>query len=324
MINSAEEFVELVASDDRGLRRRAAHDTATNEVWSDIIERYPEMRQWVARNDTSPLHILRALARDPDRKVRFHVARAPQAESDVLEMLASDAESSVRARVAWNKTTPKETLLRLVDDPSEDVAQVAKKRLSQEEDMKKRLYTGVRLLARPDVAERNFGMVEGSGALTEPGRVHISLDTRHVEVRAKGPFISVTLPEEWASGFVKHTAETIVRLQHLRGLYKLELLASNALHDVPPLGLPLWPTEQLPTGDVNTRDDLARFVRELASELRAGEREWENTDLQSFLDALAVLLANVDKYYEDRGQAPPEQPSWRAFAEMLVAAATYG
>ena len=129
MIKSAEEFVELRKSEDPEMYRRAASDTAPDSVWMDIIERYPDMRQWVAHNKTSPPRILRILAHDPDPRVRHAVAMTRRTEADVLELLASDSDSSVRLRIACNKKTPKEVLLKMTEDPWERIADIAKGRL---------------------------------------------------------------------------------------------------------------------------------------------------------------------------------------------------
>ncbi len=53
--------------------RRAAADEAPVEVWTQIIERYPDMRFWVAQNKTVPLAILEMLRHDPDRRVQWMV-----------------------------------------------------------------------------------------------------------------------------------------------------------------------------------------------------------------------------------------------------------
>jgi hypothetical protein len=319
MIKSAEEFVELRTSLDPEEYRRAAYDIATDEVWMDIVTRYPEMRRWVAHNQAIPLHILRVLARDLDPKVRFAVAMSQRTEQEVLGVLAADADSSVRGRVAQNQETPREVLVRLVNDPSNEVAEVARKRIS---DMNKHVTTGTWSLGRPDVAREHFGLVSAFGPTAEPGHVRITLDTRQVEVRAQGTFITIKLPEAWASVLVKHTSDTVVHLQHLRVLYKHEMLTDNALHVELPFNPPLQQVDERSLNAVNTRADLAMFVRILASALRAGKK-LENADLQSFLDALAAWTLDMDSLYASRGEAPPEKPSWRLFAEMLLAATGY-
>lgn len=73
MIESAEEFVRLRSSEVPEEYRRAAHDQADESTWRDLIERFPEMRFWVAQNKTVPLSILEVLRHDPDERVRSMV-----------------------------------------------------------------------------------------------------------------------------------------------------------------------------------------------------------------------------------------------------------
>ncbi|MEO5662534.1 MAG: hypothetical protein ABIR39_04550 [Nocardioides sp.] len=70
MIESADEFVRLRRSTDREEYGRAARDEASIETWRDVIERYPEMREWVAHNKSVPMEILEILRHDPDEKAR--------------------------------------------------------------------------------------------------------------------------------------------------------------------------------------------------------------------------------------------------------------
>lgn len=73
MIESAEEFVRLRQSSDPEEYRRAAWEEASVETWLDVVERYPEMRSWVAHNKTVPLQILEMLRHDPDEQVQWTV-----------------------------------------------------------------------------------------------------------------------------------------------------------------------------------------------------------------------------------------------------------
>lgn len=74
MINSAEEFVRLRLSDNMEEYLKAAWDEAPFEVWLQVIETYPEMREWVAHNKSIPIEIKEILADDADERVRFNVA----------------------------------------------------------------------------------------------------------------------------------------------------------------------------------------------------------------------------------------------------------
>ena len=73
MIESAEEFVRLRTREDPGEYHRAAHEEASTGTWLDVIERYPDMRFWVANNKTVPLEVLEVLRQDADERVRSMV-----------------------------------------------------------------------------------------------------------------------------------------------------------------------------------------------------------------------------------------------------------
>lgn len=70
VIESAEEFVRLRTSEDPAEYNKAARDEASESTWRDVIERYPDMRFWVAQNKTVPLTVLEVLRHDPDEQVR--------------------------------------------------------------------------------------------------------------------------------------------------------------------------------------------------------------------------------------------------------------
>jgi hypothetical protein len=74
LIGSADEFLALRTSDDLATQRRATVEEASDDVWFEVIDRYPDMRVWVARNKTVPHIVLDRLARDLDPSVRREVA----------------------------------------------------------------------------------------------------------------------------------------------------------------------------------------------------------------------------------------------------------
>jgi hypothetical protein len=61
VIDAAEEFVRLRTSEDSAEYNPAAARDAADETWLDLIERFPEMRFWVAQNKTLPLSVLEIL-----------------------------------------------------------------------------------------------------------------------------------------------------------------------------------------------------------------------------------------------------------------------
>lgn len=71
---------------------------------------------------------------------------------------------------------------------------------------------------------------------------------------------------------------------------------------------------------VTDRDSFGDFLEVVLGDLRlgGGESEWENSNLTDFLAALAAFAeARVV------GRENQDEPSWRLFAEMIVAATGY-
>ncbi len=129
MIGSAEEFVALRMSEDPEEYSRAAHEDATEEVWLDVISRFPDMRFWVAHNKTVPLSVLCVLSEDPDPKVREMVASKGKADEPLLRKLARDPHGSVRSAVAHNKKASPSVLRMLSDDEWSVVAEAVRARM---------------------------------------------------------------------------------------------------------------------------------------------------------------------------------------------------
>src|SRR5579883_2156922 len=100
MINSAEQFVRLRLSEESHEYLRAASDHADIAVWLDIINRFPHMRVWVARNKTVPVDVLSTLASDPDPSIRMAVAMKNKLPDDLFTSLANDLDDGVRQRIS--------------------------------------------------------------------------------------------------------------------------------------------------------------------------------------------------------------------------------
>ncbi|MCX5334492.1 MULTISPECIES: hypothetical protein [unclassified Streptomyces] len=133
MIRSAEEFIALRYSDDLDEQRRASWESASWEVWTELIESHPDARFWVAHNKTVPLEILRVLASDPDSAVRHMVAMKRKLTADILEGLAADSDESVRLQVARHRRTPRSVLERLLADDWSEVRELARGRIENDD-----------------------------------------------------------------------------------------------------------------------------------------------------------------------------------------------
>jgi len=74
---------------------------------------------------------------------------------------------------------------------------------------------------------------------------------------------------------------------------------------------------------VNSREDLAAFVRSLHRSHGEDGTSWENPDLPSFLEALAAWIDDADGWYSNTGRELPARGDWRFFARALRAATVY-
>jgi len=74
---------------------------------------------------------------------------------------------------------------------------------------------------------------------------------------------------------------------------------------------------------IHDREDFVSFVDALLHNYKVEPSRWENADLPSFLEALVAWARDMDGYYQHRGELMQEQPSWKIFGQMLMAATTY-
>jgi hypothetical protein len=131
MIESAEEFYRLRMSEKQEEYDQAYRDEAPEEVWLEVIERYPDMRYWVAANKTVPLTILKLLSGDPDPRVRHCVAGRRKLDMELFRRLAMDPDYGIRGEIARNKKVPVEVLKILLKDTDEWVREVASEKLKE-------------------------------------------------------------------------------------------------------------------------------------------------------------------------------------------------
>jgi hypothetical protein len=79
--------------------------------------------------------------------------------------------------------------------------------------------------------------------------------------------------------------------------------------------------EQL--AQVNSRQSFLRFAENLRRDFITNPAEWENDQLDSFLEAIVAWTSDIDAYYRNRDEALPKEPSWKMLAEILYAGKGY-
>lgn len=189
--------------------------------------------------------------------------------------------------------------------------------------MERSLFTGVLSFDCPDGSRRRFGDVGAFGPVVGSGTVSIALSMTVVNVRCRGAVIAIELPEEWAKVLADRTTEAVLGLCQLRGLHKIGWLAPAATQHNPSFIDEEPALIRQAVSDVNTKEDFIRFVRKKASDLRFGDAQWENLDLQTFLDGLTNYTVEAMTPEDGAEQSKAEEPSWNLFARILEGATRY-
>lgn len=128
MISSADEFKHYSESKNE-IENAKTNEVATEEVWLDVISRYPELSRLVVANGSISTDVLEKLSLSDDVDVRWHVAMKRRINRSTFERLATDKSVMVRHRVACNPKTPRDLLNLLATDEDDLIAEAAKKRL---------------------------------------------------------------------------------------------------------------------------------------------------------------------------------------------------
>jgi hypothetical protein len=75
---------------------------------------------------------------------------------------------------------------------------------------------------------------------------------------------------------------------------------------------------------VNSRADFVEFAKALLENFDEHPEEWDNASPKEFLQGLVGFVDNIEGYYQNIGmKLDLENPSWRVFADILLAARVY-
>lgn len=102
MIASAEEFKRLRTSDDSKEQRLSTNEPAEVSVWFEVIDKFPELKEWVAHNKTIQIEVLEYLAKDQNENVRSAVARKRKINQKIFNLLKNDNDENVRYTLLCN------------------------------------------------------------------------------------------------------------------------------------------------------------------------------------------------------------------------------
>ncbi|GHE45315.1 hypothetical protein GCM10018785_13750 [Streptomyces longispororuber] len=83
-----------------------------------------------------------------------------------------------------------------------------------------------------------------------------------------------------------------------------------------------WPDARL--NEIESREDFAVYLQELAKALSEGQVPLENPATADFVDASARWAKAMDGFFENvMGGPVPESPSWSMVAAIFRAAVSY-
>lgn len=68
---------------------------------------------------------------------------------------------------------------------------------------------------------------------------------------------------------------------------------------------------------IKNKQDFEHFLNLLYDDFKQNKEEWENNELNSYLEALCASNANTTE------EELNEPPSWRSFGEILLTAIVY-
>lgn len=129
-IGSAEEFVRLRESPERGDYLRPVREEVAPAVLREVMQRYPSHRETVALNKFVPLDLLEELADDDDWRVRHAVAEKRSLPEHLQLRLAADPRELVRQSLVNNGKATRRCLELLAEDPAEWIREKAGSRLA--------------------------------------------------------------------------------------------------------------------------------------------------------------------------------------------------
>ena len=78
------------------------------------------------------------------------------------------------------------------------------------------------------------------------------------------------------------------------------------------------------TEHLHSRDEFTSFLVQLIKDYESKPDEWENASLAEFLHGMMGFCQRMEGYYSNMGiNIDCEKPSWRLFADLLLAARVY-
>ncbi len=74
---------------------------------------------------------------------------------------------------------------------------------------------------------------------------------------------------------------------------------------------------------MNSKKDFLEFMELLIKDLRVNSKEWENKNLEDFLEGMIGWTEGLEVYLNYKMEKLPKEISWKVFASILFVARIY-
>lgn len=75
--------------------------------------------------------------------------------------------------------------------------------------------------------------------------------------------------------------------------------------------------------EITTKKDFVIFLRALKKDYLENLSSWKNNDIETFLQAMASWVEDMDGFYINQGLPVPEKLDWKVFADILMGGKLY-
>lgn len=75
--------------------------------------------------------------------------------------------------------------------------------------------------------------------------------------------------------------------------------------------------------DIESREDLKKFISLLKKDLNMNTAKWGNITLEGYVAAMESWVDDMEGCFMSLNQPVPGQPSWKLSADILYASAKY-
>lgn len=75
--------------------------------------------------------------------------------------------------------------------------------------------------------------------------------------------------------------------------------------------------------EMSSVEDFRNFLESMIANFRDHPEEWENSNLEDFLVAMASWIDSIDSYVKNTGDEAATVASWKTFAKLFCAAKIY-